>query len=453
MLTKRIIPCLDVKDDKVVKGTQFRNHEIMGDIIELAKFYQEQGADELVFYDITASCQNRVVDSSWVTRVAQEISIPFCVAGGIRSVGDAQKILASGADKISINSPALERPDLINELASTFGRQCVVVGVDSYFDGENYIVRQYTGSEEFTKATTWLTLDWVREVQKRGAGEIVLNCMNQDGMRQGYDIKQIEHLRRYVNVPLIASGGAGSMQDFCDVFEVNVDGALAARVFHKREIKIPLLKCYLGLNNVPVRDNYLKHIKWDRASELIPAIVQDSQSLQVLMLGYMNSGALQKTIEDGLVTFYSRSKKRLWTKGESSGNFLKLIDIKLDCDSDALLVKAMPQGPACHLNTVSCFGNEATLDARIINKLADIIKERASAMSDNSYTVNLLQQGIMRIAQKVGEEGVELALAAVADPENLCEEMADLWYHCLVLLQASNYSLEDFLTVLKSRMP
>ncbi|MFB0980224.1 MAG: HisA/HisF-related TIM barrel protein, partial [Alteromonadaceae bacterium] len=194
MLTKRIIPCLDVRDGKVVKGVQFRNHEIIGDIVPLAKKYAEAGADELVFYDITASSDDRVVDKSWVSRIAEVIDIPFCVAGGIKTEQDAKQILMMGADKISINSPALRDPELITRLADVFGQQCVVVGIDSFYDKETgiYQVYQFTGDENRTQQTKWTTFDWIKEVQKRGAGEIVLNCMNQDGVRQGYDIEQLQ---------------------------------------------------------------------------------------------------------------------------------------------------------------------------------------------------------------------------------------------------------------------
>ncbi len=256
MLAKRIIPCLDVKDGQVVKGVQFRNHEIIGDIVPLAQRYSEEGADELVFYDITASSDGRVVDKSWVSRVAEAIDIPFCVAGGIRSVEDAAEILSYGADKISINSPALANPSLITELSQLFGVQCIVVGIDTWYDAESdsYQVYQFTGDEERTKATAWNTLDWVTEVQKRGAGEIVLNMMNQDGVRNGYDLKQLQRVREICKVPLIASGGAGTMAHFLDAFEIaHVDGALAASVFHKQIINIGELKRYLGQQGVEIR--------------------------------------------------------------------------------------------------------------------------------------------------------------------------------------------------------
>ncbi|MBI0094349.1 MULTISPECIES: imidazole glycerol phosphate synthase subunit HisF [Gilliamella] len=256
MLAKRIIPCLDVRNGQVVKGVQFRNHEIIGDIVPLAKRYAQEGADELVFYDITASSDGRVVDKSWVAKVAEVIDIPFCVAGGIKTVEDAGQILTFGADKISINSPALANPSLITQLADRYGVQCVVVGIDTWYDQEsnNYHVYQFTGDEKRTVATKWNTLDWVKEVQKRGAGEIVLNMMNQDGVRNGYDLAQLKAVREVCHVPLIASGGAGTMEHFLQAFnKPDVDGALAASVFHKQIINIGELKQYLVQHGVNIR--------------------------------------------------------------------------------------------------------------------------------------------------------------------------------------------------------
>ncbi|WP_110458034.1 imidazole glycerol phosphate synthase subunit HisF [Shewanella algidipiscicola] len=256
MLAKRIVPCLDVREGKVVKGVQFRNHEIVGDIVPLAARYALEGADELVFYDITASAHDRVVDKSWVSRVAEQIDIPFCVAGGIKTIAQAREKLAFGADKISINSPALSDPSLIDRLQDEFGRQCIVIGIDSFYDADtdSYKVKQFTGDEAATKDTQWYTQDWVEEVQKRGCGEIVLNVMNQDGVRQGYDIKQLSMIRAICDVPLIASGGAGTMAHFKAVFEeAKVDAALAASVFHKGIIDIQALKRYLQDNGIQMR--------------------------------------------------------------------------------------------------------------------------------------------------------------------------------------------------------
>lgn len=256
MLARRIIPCLDVKDGKVVKGVKFRNHEIIGDIVPLAQKYSEMGADELVFYDITASSDQRVVDKSWVSRIAERIDIPFCVAGGIKTIEDARLILEMGADKISINSPALANPALITELNQRFGQQCIVVGIDSFYNktSNQYEVYQFTGDESRTQKTSWTTFEWIKEVQSRGAGEIVLNCMNQDGVRQGYDIEQLKQARAACNLPLIASGGAGAIEHFTEVFkQADVDGALAASVFHKAVIAMDELKQTLINENVEIR--------------------------------------------------------------------------------------------------------------------------------------------------------------------------------------------------------
>jgi cyclase len=243
-----------VRDGVVVKGVKFRDHRVVGDILELARRYREEGADELVFYDITASPDGRTVDRGWVNRVAEVLDIPFCVAGGIRSVADAESVLNLGADKISINSPALERPALIDELVRRFGSQCVVIGIDSLERDADYHVYQYTGDPSRTQAARRKTLDWVREVERRGAGEIVLNCMNQDGVRKGYDVVQLAAVRAVTQVPLIASGGAGAMEHFKDVFEIaHVDGALAASVFHTAAIEIGELKRYLEAAGIAIR--------------------------------------------------------------------------------------------------------------------------------------------------------------------------------------------------------
>src|SRR6185503_14876392 len=234
MLTRRIIPCLDVRDGQVVKGVRFRDHVVMGAIEDLARRCRDAGADELVFYDITASPQQRAVDCAWVERVARIIDIPFCVAGGIRSVADARAVLHAGADKISVNSPALERPELFDELAAAFGVQCVVAGIDSLRDADGeWHVRQYSGDPGKSRALPRRTLDWVVEAQERGAGEVVLNCMDQDGVRRGYDIAQLKAARSRLHIPLVASGGAGTSQHFVDVFaQAGVSAALAAGIFH-----------------------------------------------------------------------------------------------------------------------------------------------------------------------------------------------------------------------------
>ena len=227
---------------------------MVGDIVELAQRYRDEGADELVFYDITASPDGRTVDRAWVSAVAKLLDIPFAVAGGIRSVEDAERVLSAGAEKVSVNTPALLDPELINKLAERFGSQCVVAGIDSKRAGDTWIVHQFTGSAARTGKAGRNTESWITEVVRRGAGEVVLNCMTRDGIRKGYDITQLRHMRAICKVPLIASGGAGTAQHFVEVFQqANVDGALAASVFHKGVLRIPDVKHHLHTQGIAVR--------------------------------------------------------------------------------------------------------------------------------------------------------------------------------------------------------
>jgi len=251
---RRIIPCLDVKDGRVVKGVRFCDHRDAGDIVEQAMRYRDEGADEIVFYDITASAEDRSVDLVWVRKVARVIDVPFTVAGGLRTRDQAAACLDCGADKVSINSPALERPALIEELARDFGSQCVVLGVDSLEAGGEYLVKQYTGDPDRTRDAGRRTLDWVVEACDRGAGEVVLNCMTRDGVRTGYDLEHTRAVVEAVDVPVIASGGAGAPEHFRDAFsDAGASGALAATVFHDRIIAIPELKEFLAKCGIEMR--------------------------------------------------------------------------------------------------------------------------------------------------------------------------------------------------------
>lgn len=239
MPARRIIPCLDVKEGRVVKGVRFEGHVDAGDPAELAKRYRDEGADEIVIYDIAASAEQRTIDYAWLARIARALDVPLCVAGGIRTIDQAVSCLEHGADKVSINSPALERPAFIDELARIAGSQCVVLGVDSRAVEGEWQVFQYTGDARTMRRTPRATLDWIVEAQERGAGEVVLNCMDQDGVRDGYDIVQLRAARERLSVPLVASGGAGEARHFADVFAgADVSGALAASVFHFRRVSI-----------------------------------------------------------------------------------------------------------------------------------------------------------------------------------------------------------------------
>lgn len=249
MLTKRIIACLDIANGKVVKGIKFGNHEVIGDAVELAEKYCKNGINELVLYDILASANDTEIDTKMIENVAKTINIPFCVAGKIDSCKKVEKCLKSGADKVSINSPALKNPDLIDEIVKNFGSSTLVVGVDTK-DGEIY---KNTGNVEKTERCRWSVFDWVKEVENRGAGEIVINSMNFDGTKNGFDVELLDKITKLVKVPVIASGGAGKIEDFVEVFKkTGVSGALGASVFHKNLVDIKELKEKLRENGVLV---------------------------------------------------------------------------------------------------------------------------------------------------------------------------------------------------------
>ncbi|RNA62374.1 imidazole glycerol phosphate synthase subunit HisF [Chryseobacterium nematophagum] len=250
MLKKRIIPCLDIKDGLTVKGVNFKDLRNAGNPIELAKKYELEGADELVFLDITATLEKRKTFVELVKEIAQELSIPFTVGGGISTIDDVRKLLEAGADKVSINTSAVKNPTLITELAKEFGSQCVVVAIDTkYVDHFDWV--HIKGGKEITKLRT---LDWAQEVEKRGAGEILLTSMDGDGTKAGFDVRITDQVSRRVNIPIIASGGAGSVEDFSKVFkETLATGALAASIFHFGEIQIQELKKQLKSQKIAIR--------------------------------------------------------------------------------------------------------------------------------------------------------------------------------------------------------
>ena len=250
MLKKRIIPCLDVKEGRTVKGVNFVNLRDAGDAVELAKVYVQQGADELVFLDITASVEKRKTLVSLVEKIAREINIPFTVGGGINTIDDVAALLQAGADKISINTTAVKNPQLITELASRFGSQCVVVAIDtSLVDGE-WKVFTHGGRN----ATDINTFAWAKEVERLGAGEILLTSMQHDGTKKGFAVELTKQVSVSVNIPVIASGGAGTMEHFTEIFNAGkADAALAASIFHFGEIPIPQLKEFLSQHNIPTR--------------------------------------------------------------------------------------------------------------------------------------------------------------------------------------------------------
>lgn len=250
MLKKRIIPCLDIKDGRTVKGINFVDIKDAGDPIELAKKYMAEGADELVFLDITATVENRKTLIDLVRKVAQEINIPFTVGGGINSVEDVRLLIKAGADKVSVNSSAVKRPALIQEIAQEFGGQCVVVAIDTKFEHNEWTVFIHGGRT----ATQLKTIDWAKQIEELGTGEILLTSMNNDGTKNGFALDITKQVSEAVNIPIIASGGAGKMEHFKDVFEqTGATGGLAASIFHYAEIPIPQLKNYLKTAKIAIR--------------------------------------------------------------------------------------------------------------------------------------------------------------------------------------------------------
>lgn len=250
MLKKRIIPCLDIRDGRTVKGINFENIRDAGDPVELARTYAEMGADELVFLDITATNEGRKTFVQLVRSIAENIDIPFTVGGGISSVEDVRPLLEGGADKISVNSSAVKRPELIDELVSAFGSQCIVVAIDAKLLDDHWLVHTHGGK----KPTEIELFAWAKEIERRGAGEILFTSMNHDGTKQGFAVEALRKMSDEVSIPIIASGGAGKEEHFTEVFtNGNADAALAASIFHFGEIPVPQLKDYLRKENIAIR--------------------------------------------------------------------------------------------------------------------------------------------------------------------------------------------------------
>ena len=362
MLTKRIIPCLDVKDGRVVKGVNFVSLRDAGDPVECAKTYNMSGADELVFLDITATLESRDTTVDMARRVAEQVFIPFTVGGGIRTCEDIQALLNAGADKVSLNSAAVKDPDFVKRAAEMFGSQCIVAAID---------VKSREGDDRFpsgyevviaggTKPTGLDALEWAKKAVDLGAGEILLTSMDKDGTKSGYDNKITSMISEAVSVPVIASGGAGSLKDFEDaIVDGKADAVLAASLFHFGEIEINDLKEYLASKGIPVREMPKSLYMWANMKKnsdgLVPAITQDAETGEVLMMAYMNYEAFRLTEETGHMHYYSRSRKCQWKKGETSGHVQKVISASIDCDRDTLLYKIDQTGAACHTGNRSCF--------------------------------------------------------------------------------------------------
>jgi len=445
MITKRIIPCLDIADGMVVKGINFENIKVMADPVDLARYYYETGADELVFYDITASYEDRGTMLDLVSRVAKEVFIPLTVGGGVRSIADFDALLQSGADKVSVNSSAISNPNLIKEASERFGSQCVVLSMDVKKIDNKYIVFSKGGREQ----TPLNAIDWAIKGVELGAGELVINSIDQDGVKKGFDLGLLSQISKVVGVPIVASGGAGSLYDFINLFKnTDIDAGLAASIFHSKELSMPELKLAMKSSGLPTRFVFNPTLKWDEKG-LIPAIIQSKHTGKVLMLAYMNEASLKETLSTGETVFYSRSRSALWHKGETSGNTQKVTDIRFDCDSDTLLITVDEQGPACHTGSYTCFGQPETKD--VIETLFSTIEDRKINPIEGSYTKYLFEEGIDKILKKVGEESAEVIIGAKNTNEELIYEMSDLFYHSFVLLVNQGISLDEIKRELKSR--
>jgi cyclase len=463
-LAVRVIPCLDVAGGRVVKGLKFENLRDAGDPVEAARRYETEGADELCFLDVAASHEGRGTLVDLVRHVADVLSIPFTVGGGVRSVEDAGALLGAGADRVAVNTAAVLDPALVTRLAERFGAQCVVVAVDAKRAGEGFVVSTHGG-----RNLTGIELGaWVSEVTERGAGEILLTSMDADGTKAGFDLAMLKAARAVTTLPIVASGGAGDLGHFAPaVLEGGADAVLAASVFHDRTFSVGRVKRAMAKAGVPVRPATpagLEEVAYDERG-LVPVVVRNAGTGEVLTLAWANAEALALTVETRQTHLFSRSRSALWKKGETSGNVQRVVGVSLDCDRDAVLYDVEPAGPACHTGAASCFAPISPIPALAtpsatgagadpfgLGPLFDVVAARKARPEPGSYTNRLLEKGIGKCAQKVGEEGVEVALAAVSrDDAGLAAEIADLMYHVVVLMAARGLSPEVVATELAAR--
>lgn len=463
-LAVRVIPCLDIAGGRVVKGVSFENLRDAGDPVEAAIRYEHEGADEIAFLDIAAAVESRGTLVGLVRRVANVLSIPFTVGGGVRSVEDADALLRAGADRVTVNSAAVLDPALLSRLSERFGAQCVVLALDGKrVRGPEGRMQMRVTTHGGRKVTERPVTAWAAEAAAAGAGEILLTSVDADGTKEGFDLEMLRAVRGVVDVPIVASGGAGDIDDFARAVLIGgADAVLAASVFHDRvftigEAKAAMKRAGLGVRPVPPRATPLPP-RFD-ANGLVPVVVRDVGTGDVLTLAWANAEALEKTRETGLSHFYSRSRQALWKKGETSGNVQHVVAISLDCDRDTVLYDVRPVGPACHTGARTCFTQTDALVQGIdvagrldLTDLFATVADRRDNPVEGSYTNKLLDEGLSRIAQKVGEEAVEAALAAVGGTgEALASEAADLLYHLAVLLTARGVTPRDVAAVLERR--
>jgi imidazoleglycerol phosphate synthase cyclase subunit/phosphoribosyl-ATP pyrophosphohydrolase len=455
MVMVRVIPCLDVKDGRVVKGVRFEGLRDLGDPVEHARFYGDAGADELVFLDVSATLEGRRTMLDVVRRVAEQVFIPLTVGGGVSAVDHVADLLRAGADKVAINSAAVVDPTLIARCAERFGSQCVVVAVDTRRTPEGHRVftrggRQPTGRE---------TLAWIDEAVAHGAGEILLTSIDRDGTGDGFDVELLREVRRRVRVPVVASGGAGSVDHFAAAAGAGADAVLAATLFHERTLTVDDVKDAMVAHGIAVRTTSRVPVLPAGATPrfaadgLLPAVLVDADGGEVLTLAYMNAESWRQTRQTGETWLYSRSRGALWHKGATSGHTQQVVSLALDCDRDAVVVRVRPRGPACHEGWRSCFAPTGTTSRAggALTALDDVLAARARVRPAGSYTTTLLEDENKR-EKKLGEELVELlrALHRGSDDE-VVDEAADLLFHVAVALRARGLPLSRVLEKLGER--
>lgn len=415
----RVIPCLDVSHGRVVKGVNFENLRDAGDPVELASRYDKEGADELTFLDVSASTEARGTMLDVVRRTADEVFIPLTVGGGVRSADDVDQLLRAGADKVSINTAAIKRPELLRELSQRFGSQCVVLSVDARRvpDGGT---PQPSGFEVTTHGGTRSAgidaIEWARRGEELGVGEILLNSMDSDGVKQGFDSELISAVRQVVHIPVIASGGAGEASHFPPAIDSGANAVLAASIFHFGDVSISEVKSALAAAGYEVRHtgpaDYLldpsiaaRLKRNDRG--LVPAVVQDVHSGGVLMQAWMDDHALAYTLATRRGTYWSRSRSEYWVKGMTSGHVQDVREVRLDCDGDTILLKVDQTGAACHTGTHTCFDSDLVLTDSSSTPGADSSTPGAE-FSDGETTSNKNRADESGSTAEKPEDGAEL---------------------------------------------
>lgn len=450
---KKVVPCLDILNGKVVKGVNFEGMRELGCPSELALRYSRDGADEIVLLNIAGTSDGIFNLIKVLGDIASKVNVPIAVGGGVNSTDQMRALLMAGASKVSVNSAAVKDPDLISHASSLFGRSAVISAIDAKRCGDNKWEVMVNGGKSGTGIDA---VQWAKEVESRGAGEILLTSVDADGVKDGYDIALTRSIADAVSIPVTASGGVGSLDHFLSgITEGHASAVLAASVFHTGTYTVEQVKSYLVAHNVKVMKNESFEFDVDslkfNSDGLIPAIVQDCDTKEVLMMAWMNGESLSKTLESGQTWFWSRSRGKLWHKGETSGNVQSVRNVKADCDMDTLLITVKQTGVACHTGNRTCFFNEVAgnehfpCDAApeascdILNEVYDVLIDRRDNPSEGSYTSTLMAKGLDRILKKIGEEAGEFIIAAKNDvDEETVWELADLWFHSMVVLAKLN---------------